>query len=478
MKPQHQQQQLPFTAASLSHLPTMESLALPQELYWDGKSEPNSPPSSELFTIATDLVETENWLYDDNLENEILLLSDEDLELKPGVEILCNLIDGDEYVVELDSLKDENWPPQTAGITNPIAAYSELDSLVAPAAPQQNFFTKPFDEVIYNESIQNAGTLTTLTPPQSPPRNGNLLALQEPQQLVNAPIQFHTLHYRPTAAAAVPVAQQVATPATNTYIVPQSVSTELQSNSNANANNAAQFTDNAAAAAAYKVKNEYEHAQIIDQIVEEFAKDLPDLSDEYESQYTYSPPSQIEESSIDEEWTPTNSAGSSPAHCSGSSSSCSGDDEKLAEGTTPTKKRRPYGRGVEDRKIRKKEQNKNAATRYRQKKKMEMEKVLTEEQILTKRNEELQGKLQKFDHEMKYLKGLIREFYRKNKSVWTRACLSLFLFEVGWRSASLKYISFSSINIETISNLQKVLIVKFYLNVVIVILSSSLAFLF
>lgn len=433
-----QRQHYPTTSAaaagSLSHLPTMESLALPQELYWDGKSEPNSPPSSELFSIATDLVENENWLYNDNFANEILLLNGDCLDFKPGDEVLYDLVDGDELVVELDSLKDESWPPHTAGITGQIGVYSELDNFSTPVVQQQqqqqqeqqNFYAKPF-EAVYNENVQDAGTLTTLTPPQSPPRNFNLLALQQlqqqqptpQQQQINVPIQFHTLHYRPTAAAvAVPVAPQqvAATPAAiNNFIVPQNVSTELQSN----INDLTQFTDNAAAAAASKVKNEYEDAQIIDQIVEEFAKDLPDLSDEYESQYTFSPPSQIEESSIDEEWTPASSAASSPARytssSSSSNSSCSGDDEKFTE-KSAAKKRRPYGRGVEDRKIRKKEQNKNAATRYRQKKKLEMELVLTEEQQLTKQNDELKCKLEKCEREEKYLKSLIREFYRKRKT--------------------------------------------------------------
>lgn len=66
---------------------------------------------------------------------------------------------------------------------------------------------------------------------------------------------------------------------------------------------------------------------------------------------------------------------------------------------------------LEDRKLRKKEQNKNAATRYRQKKKLEMEHVANEEQKLLKRNQELQLQYGEYLREEKYLKKLIRELY-------------------------------------------------------------------
>lgn len=50
---------------------TMESLALPQDLYWDGKMEPISPPTNELFSICEDL--SGNWLDGgDNFANGIL----------------------------------------------------------------------------------------------------------------------------------------------------------------------------------------------------------------------------------------------------------------------------------------------------------------------------------------------------------------------------------------------------------------------
>uniref|UniRef100_A0AAG5DJA1 BZIP domain-containing protein n=1 Tax=Anopheles atroparvus TaxID=41427 RepID=A0AAG5DJA1_ANOAO len=85
-------------------------------------------------------------------------------------------------------------------------------------------------------------------------------------------------------------------------------------------------------------------------------------------------------------------------------------------GGAVTKKRstgtRPYGRGTEDKKSRKKEQNKNAATRYRQKKKAEIEEILTEENELRDRNEQLQAKSTDLGREIRCLKNLMRELLR------------------------------------------------------------------
>lgn len=67
---------------------------------------------------------------------------------------------------------------------------------------------------------------------------------------------------------------------------------------------------------------------------------------------------------------------------------------------------------TEDRKYRKKEQNKNAATRYRQKKKQEITEILTEEQELTIHNDALQVKVTDLQREISYLKNLMRDLFR------------------------------------------------------------------
>lgn len=69
-------------------------------------------------------------------------------------------------------------------------------------------------------------------------------------------------------------------------------------------------------------------------------------------------------------------------------------------------------RSVDDRRSRKKEQNKNAATRYRQKKKAEVEVLLKEEQTLRQRHTELGEKCSDLQREIRYLKALMRDLFK------------------------------------------------------------------
>ena len=71
---------------------------------------------------------------------------------------------------------------------------------------------------------------------------------------------------------------------------------------------------------------------------------------------------------------------------------------------------------VEDRRLRKKEQNKTAATRYRLKKKAELEILLDEEASLAIRNKELKRKYEDLSKEVSYLKNLMREVLLAQKS--------------------------------------------------------------
>lgn len=76
------------------------------------------------------------------------------------------------------------------------------------------------------------------------------------------------------------------------------------------------------------------------------------------------------------------------------------------------KRSKPYSRGNEEKKSRKKEQNKNAATRYRLKKKAEIEEILGEEREFQKQNDELENKIGDIQREIKYIKGLMRELFK------------------------------------------------------------------
>lgn len=69
-------------------------------------------------------------------------------------------------------------------------------------------------------------------------------------------------------------------------------------------------------------------------------------------------------------------------------------------------------------KLKKMEQNKTAATRYRQKKRFEQEKLSTELEGLEKRNSELTEKAESISREIKYLKDLMEEVrkHRRGKT--------------------------------------------------------------
>ncbi|GJQ70875.1 crc [Trypoxylus dichotomus] len=87
--------------------------------------------------------------------------------------------------------------------------------------------------------------------------------------------------------------------------------------------------------------------------------------------------------------------------------------EELAFPTKKTKRYKPYSRvSPEDKKSRKKEQNKNAATRYRLKKKAEVEEILNEERAIQKENDELGNKVSDLQREIRYLKGLMRDLFK------------------------------------------------------------------
>lgn len=63
-------------------------------------------------------------------------------------------------------------------------------------------------------------------------------------------------------------------------------------------------------------------------------------------------------------------------------------------------------------KERKKVQNKNAATRYRQKKKTEADVTASDFEVLTDRNTELKRKVDEMEHEIQYMKGILKDIYK------------------------------------------------------------------
>ena len=73
---------------------------------------------------------------------------------------------------------------------------------------------------------------------------------------------------------------------------------------------------------------------------------------------------------------------------------------------------------TDDRRLRKKEQNKTAATRYRIKKKAELDILLDEEAELELRNRQLQNQHDELANEVRYLKKLMSEVFGNRKRKW------------------------------------------------------------
>ncbi|XP_034668064.1 uncharacterized protein LOC117901430 isoform X1 [Drosophila subobscura] len=385
---------------------TMESLDLPLELYWDLKMEPLSPTSaavaSDLFALteSTDGV----WLYDDNFANGISLMGEDEEALALDEETTLDRLGNEELTVEFLDLKDEecllDQKAQLNCIDYETNSYTQnvVDAVGQPIIPitKAHFAAAISPPVVAGEEYQpvDPSSILQLTPPQSPPQFDGYK--QQPE-LSPAPAPVKVEQKQCYATDAIPAAAPT---------------TPFGFNSG-----------NWVAGSEIARGN-----QLIDDLVNMRARELEpspnwqqlptnwqQLNDDCESQDSSSMGCSSNSSrvsgsiaDVDEDWLPeqTSSSHSSPAHTS---------MENAGSMAAPKKRTRTYGRGVEDRRIRKKEQNKNAATRYRQKKKIEMESVLGEEQELTQENEGLRRTLRERRSEMRYLRQLIREFYQERK---------------------------------------------------------------
>ncbi len=135
------------------------------------------------------------------------------------------------------------------------------------------------------------------------------------------------------------------------------------------------------------------------------------FSDEYSSESGGSSPFAPSDTSglDDREWTPPSSV-RQRRRSSKSGDADAGPASKRGRAATS----KPYAKPpVEERRQRKKEQNKNAATRYRLKKKAEVEEIRIEEQQLLEQNQKLQNQLEDISREVRCLKSLMRDVYRK-----------------------------------------------------------------
>lgn len=225
----------------------------------------------------------------------------------------------------------------------------------------------------------------TLTPPQTPPPISKARNIVDTQLLVTLqPLQPATLNY----ASQLEAYQTSSTPLNKIgQLNPQQAVAEEQWS--AENISLAPLGDGDVAS----------ELAAVDEYVRSCAEDIAPSSPCLSS--TSGVSSSSEESIDDPDWSLTGP--STSHHANGS----------LKRASAQRNRYKPYRRpNVEDKKVRKKEQNKNAATRYRQKKKQEIKEIVGEEQELADHNAKLKDKVHDLQREIGYLKGLMRDLFK------------------------------------------------------------------
>ncbi|XP_015182769.1 PREDICTED: activating transcription factor of chaperone [Polistes dominula] len=228
-------------------------------------------------------------------------------------------------------------------------------------------------------------SVSTLTPPQSPPPNklltvdSQLLVTLQPVQTIQSVISSQQQELPVYNIIVSPEKQQQQQPAVyqNEVCVPEQWNPESVSLDPLGGENVAN------------------DLAVVDEYVRSHTEDIPT---EYSSCTSPSGSciSSEDSTSDDPDWIADTSCNKKQSISIGKKNRC-----------------KPYSHPtVEDKKVRKKEQNKNAATRYRQKKKQEIKDILGEEHELTECNEKLQGQVKDLQREIGYLKGLMRDLFK------------------------------------------------------------------
>lgn len=396
----------------------MESFQFLDTFDWEGKMEPSSPSSSQHSSFAEELILEDYDFCNDGLFNNALF--DIVVETKPV--ITSELLKDSTMVVALppvakvekdqwlgEKLKIPQLSAVTGGYVSAPAAPLALGGIASELGPfpnqRQPVKVQNTEELLMEfDYVYENVELTHLTPPQTPPQEDQYHGDQQPTYLSLASQnpdpsatngQFYgyggslnggiVLNQIPTVVEQLPTAAEPVQQVPGEY----------------------QLADSFGFQPVDEVENIARNLELVEEIVRSRSKDLPDCNDEDSCSFS-------EDGSVSSSC-PMSDASSS--YC-GSAYSRDPDDEwspsssykKSSSGGGVSKKRtRPYGRGIEDKKSRKKEQNKNAATRYRQKKKAEIEEILIVERQLREKNDELKSKSADIGREIRYLKSLMRE---------------------------------------------------------------------
>lgn len=246
----------------------------------------------------------------------------------------------------------------------------------------------------FNSILDSVQLSNELTPPQTPP--SEIFSLPSPLYMQNIPSgQYESYEYQPESVSSSPIHEEcifIQNEASTSPFTASPISSYEESNQGD------EIIFETIISSPADIQREL---QVVDELVRAHSRHNSDFDDN--------------NSMASSTWSPNHS------EYSNSSSSCSsqyGDDEpkarKSSSGLKGVTKKRPraYGRNPEEKKYRKKEQNKNAATRYRQKKKQEIEVIVDEEKILMDKHRKLMSTYKDTKRETKYLKSLLRDLFK------------------------------------------------------------------
>lgn len=398
----------------------MEFLELPSEMIWDGKVEPLSPDSPLSVSAQCNKLilgnSSEYWTIEDSVIINDFLITPNEILKEDIDDSVDNFSDHEDVKIFDDlittlNLKTEQWlNEENIDLSLMMKETEEVKSVPASEAdlfPVTALFTGLLEPVMQQSSFS-----VQLTPPQSPPFFKNINGkhfLEQPQQL-DQQHQFPHPDLQIHRETEIYDGQRLSN---NIQEIPLTIDSSILFDGVV----AEQFEQQEASPEIALVDElledklkEFAKEDWIEDGIETDGSNMDLESGDSSSQFSSprSETSSVETNSNyyqDQEWLPdlVNSLSQKLKKNSEKSSNSS------------QKKRRPYNRcppDHEDKKSRKKEQNKNAATRYRIKKKLEIEEILEDERRLKKVNKKLNTQFGDAKRELKYLKNLLREMYK------------------------------------------------------------------
>lgn len=352
---------------------------------WVWKLEPQSPNGTSQADVEDDWLLLDDKSLEFTNAAEPVMYDDQPSRAQVATKLLEEL---DEWIKEepfSDWLEEkidlpifEELPGPECGQNKPV-----VYPIIAKTHQHDNTQTllQEFETVLEDVEACHQiipSSVSTLTPPQSPPPNSKSLAIDtqllvtlQPVQTVETVETVLPSQQQPTYNIIVPQEKPVYS---NEVCIPPQWNTE----------------DVPLDPLAGDVANDL---AVVDEYVRSHTEDIPPYSP---STSTGGSCASSEDSTDDPDWF-AESVGT----------------KKLSGYSSSKNRHKPYSRPtVEDKKVRKKEQNKNAATRYRQKKKQEIKEILGEERELTDHNEKLQNQVKDLQREIGYLKGLMRDLFK------------------------------------------------------------------